>query len=75
MKAAVDLKNFINEYKNDLSECGNLLAPEIRNGLVLYINSNITSTKPKETANKVATRINALCTSSNRLLQTIKNVK
>ena len=73
MKTAVDL------YKNDLSEHGNLLPPEIRNGLVLCIKSNLTNTKPMETANRVTklapgqdVNINALCNSITCLLQTMK---
>ena len=82
MKTVIDLKRLINDYKKDLSENGNLLAPEIRNGLVLYINSNLTNAKPMETAKIVAklapgqdVNINALCTSIKHVLQTINDMK
>ena len=38
MKYVFDLECLIEEYKNSLSEHGALIAPVIRNGLVLYIN-------------------------------------
>ena len=41
MKTVLDLRRLINDYKKDMSEHGSLLAPEIRNGLVLYINWNL----------------------------------
>ena len=65
-----------------MSEHGSLLAPEIRNGLVLYINSNLKNAKPMEKAKIVANlapeqdvNINALCTSIKRVLQTINDMK
>ena len=65
-----------------MSEHGSLLAPEIRNGLVLYINSNLKNAKPMEEAKIVAklapgqvVNINALCTSIKRVLQTINDMK
>ena len=76
MKTVIDLRRLINDYKKDVSEHGSRLAPEIRNGLVLYINSNLKNAKPME---KVATgkdvNINALCTSIKRVLQTINDMK
>ena len=48
MKIVIDLRRLINDYKKDVSEHGSLLAPEIRNGLVLYINSNLKNAKPME---------------------------
>ena len=41
MKTVIDLKRLINDYKKDVSEHGSLLAPEKRNGLVLYINTKL----------------------------------
>ena len=63
-----------------MSEHGSLLhvVPEIRNSLVLYINSNLKNAKPMEKAKIVAklapgkvVNISALCTSIKRVLQTI----
>ena len=48
MKTVIDRRRFINDYKKDVSEHGSLLAPEIRNGLVFYINSNLKNAKPVE---------------------------
>ena len=39
MKTVADLRMLINGYKKDVSEDGSLLAPDVTNGLVLYINS------------------------------------
>ena len=50
MKTVIDLRRLINDYKKDVSEHGSLLASEIRNGLVLYINSNLKNAKPMEKA-------------------------
>ena len=65
-----------------MSEHGSLLAPEIRNGLVLYITSSLKNAKPIEKAKLVAklaprqdVNINALCTSIKRVLQTINDMK
>ena len=41
MKTVADLRMLINGYKKDVSEDGSLLAPDVTNGLVLYINSNL----------------------------------
>ena len=78
MKTVIDLRRLINDYKKD----GSLLSPEIRNGLVLYINSNLKNAKPMEKAKIVAklapgqdVNINALCTSIKRVLQTINDMK
>ena len=54
MKTVIDLRRLINDYKKDVSEHGSLLAPEIRNGLVLYVNSNLKNAKPMEKAKIVA---------------------
>ena len=84
MKTVIDLRRLINDYKIDVSEHGSLLAPEIRNGLVLYINSNLKNAKPTcmEKAKIVAklapgqdVNNNALCTSIKRVLQTINDMK
>ena len=82
MKTVIDLRRLINDYEKDVSEHGSLLAPEIRNGLVLYINSNLKNAKPMEKAKIVTKRapgqdvnINALCTSIKRVLQTINDMK
>ena len=82
MKTVIDLRMLINDYKKDVSEHGSLLAPEIRNGLVLYTNSNLKNAKPMEKAKIVAklapgqdVNINALCTSIKRVLQTINDMK
>ena len=64
----------INGYKKDaVSEDGSLLAPDVTNGLVLYINSNLKNAKPVEIARIVAklaprqdVNINALCASIKR---------
>ena len=82
MKTVIDLRRLINDYKKDVSEHGSLLAPEIRNGLMLYINSNLKNAKPIGKAKIVAklapgqyVNINALCTSIKRVLQTINDMK
>ena len=82
MKTVIDLRRLINDHKKDVSEHGSLLSPEIRNGLVLYINSNLKNAKPMEKAKIVAklapgqdVNINALCTSIKRVLQTINDMK
>ena len=75
MKTVADLRMLINGYKKDVSEDGSLLAPDVTNGLVLYINSNQKNAKPVEIARilaKLAPRqdvnINALCASIKRVL-------
>ena len=82
MKTVIDLRMLINDYKKDVSEHGTLLAPEIRNGLVLYITSSLKNVKPIEKAKLVTNlaprhgvNINALCTSIKRVLQTINDMK
>ena len=40
-KTVADLRMLINGYKKDVSEDGSLLASDVTNGLVLYINSNL----------------------------------
>ncbi|KAL5503420.1 hypothetical protein EMCRGX_G010368 [Ephydatia muelleri] len=49
-----DLRMLINGYKKDVSEDGSLLAPDVTNGLVLYINSNLKNAKPVEIVRIVA---------------------
>ena len=80
MKTVADLRMLINGYKKDVSEDGSLLAPDVTNGLVLYINSNLKNAKPVEIARIVAklaprqdVNINALCASIKRVLQTIND--
>ena len=46
MKTVADLRMLMNGYKKDVSEDGSLLAPDVTNGLVLYINSNLKIAKP-----------------------------
>ena len=82
MKIVADLRMLINGYKKDVSEDGSLLAPDVTNGLVLYINSNLKNAKPVEIARIVAklaprqdVNINALCASIKRVLQTINDMK
>ena len=82
MKTVADLRMLINGYKKDVSEDGSLLAPDVTNGLVLYINSNQKNAKPVEIARIVAklaprqdVNINALCASIKRVLQTINDMK
>ncbi|KAL5499742.1 hypothetical protein EMCRGX_G011201 [Ephydatia muelleri] len=82
MKTVADLRMLINGYKKDVSEDGSLLAPDVTNGLVLYINSNLKNAKPVEIARIVAklaprqdVNINALCASIKRVLQTINDMK
>ena len=41
LKTVADLRMLINGYKKDVSEDGSLLASDVTNGLVLYINSNL----------------------------------
>ena len=50
MKTVADLRMLMNGYKKDVSEDGSLLAPDVTNGLVLYINSNLKNAKPVEIA-------------------------
>ena len=45
MKTVIDLRRLINDYKKDVSEHGSTQAPEIRNGFVLYISSNLKNAK------------------------------
>ena len=82
MKTVADLRMLINGYKKDVSEDGSLLAPDVTNGMVLYINSNLKNAKPVEIARIVAklaprqdVNINALCASIKRVLQTINDMK
>ena len=46
MKTVADLRMLINGYKKDVSEDGSHLAPDVTNGLVLYINSILKNAKP-----------------------------
>ena len=49
MRTANDLRNHLLMFKNDIDEHYKLLVPEIRNGLVLYINIDLASLNKQET--------------------------
>ena len=54
MRTADDLRNQLQMFKNDIDDHYKLLVPEIRNGLVLYINIDLANLNMKETVRLVS---------------------
>ena len=78
MRTANDLRN----HKNDIDEHYKLLVPEIRNGLVLYINIDLANLNKQETVRLVSklvpndnANLMALLQSITRLLASVKDMK
>ena len=79
MRTADDLRNQLRMFKNDIDNHYKLLVPEIRNGLVLYIHTDLANLKMQETVRLVSklvptgdTNLKALSKSITRLLTTVK---
>ena len=82
MRTANDLRNHLLMFKNDIDEHYKLLVPEIRNGLVLYINIDLASLNKQETVRLVSklvpnddANLKALSQSITRLLASVKDMK
>ena len=82
MRTADDLRNQLQMFKNDIDNHYKLLVPEIRNGLVLYIHTDLANLKMQETVRLVSklvptgdTNLKALSKSITRLLTTVKDIK
>ena len=82
MRTADDLRNHLQTFKSDIDDNYKLLAPEIRNGLVLYINIELANLNMQETVRLVSNLIpesdanlKALSQSITRLLTTVKDMK
>ena len=82
MRTANDLRNHLLMFKNDIDEHYKLLVPEIRNGLVLYINIDLASLNKQETVRLVSklvpnddANLKALSQSITRLLASLKDMK
>ena len=82
MRTANDLRKHLLMFKNDIDEHYKLLVPEIRNGLVLYINIDLASLNKQETVRLVSklvpkddANLKALSQSITRLLASVKDMK
>ena len=54
MRTSDDLRNQLKMFKNDIDDHYKLLVPAIRNGLVLYINTDLANLKMQETVRLVS---------------------
>ena len=82
MKTPDDLRNHIQMFKNDIDDHYKLLVPEIRNGLVLYINKDLANLNMQETVRLISklvpesdANLKALSQSITRLLTAVKDMK
>mgnify|MGYP003472557133 CR=1 FL=1 len=57
MRPADDLRNHLQIFKSDIDDHYKLLVPEIRNGLVLYINIELANLNMQETVRLVSNLI------------------
>ena len=82
MRTANDLRNHLLMFNNDTDEHYKLLVPEIKNGLVLYINIDLASLNKQETVRLVSklvpnddANLKALSQTITRLLASVKDMK
>ena len=74
MRTVDDLRNQLQMFKHDIDDHYKLLVPEIRNGLVLYINTDLANLKMQKTVSLISklvstgnTNLKALSNSITRL--------
>ena len=83
MRTANDLRNHLLMFKNAIDEHYKLLVPEIRNGLVQYINIDLMANLNKQETVRLVSKlvqnddanIKALSQSIKRLLASMKEMK